>query len=238
MIGTLASAPRRVVVRALPESSRLDRRSTMIKLSLQSRDRFRSASRGARGGRAFGTTLGIAVLSCVAGLLACEPERATAPPPPDTTAAPLPEFTIRYIRRLPEMEWVEGSEDPAREGWPEPGQEVTWQAHVLSWAVDTAAVDFVWSLDGAPVEHGTLTLPPGETVATEYEWNWTFDRHELRFELDPDDAIVAEGTGSGANRSSVELGGQLESGSTYEVVLEVWRTLATRWEVVLPISAS
>ena len=130
------------------------------------------------------------VLAGVAAQTGCDAATEPIQPPPGDTVAPVPEFTIRYITRLPAMEWVRESDDPTREGWPEPGQDVTWRAHVLSRAVDTMAVEYRWSLDGSTVLEGTLVLPPDEPVITDYTWPWTFERHQLRFELDPGDAIA------------------------------------------------
>lgn len=134
-------------------------------------------------------TLRACTLACFLALPACDTDGGTGPPVQVDTVSGPPELTIRYVRRLPELEWVWGSDDPAREGWPAPGQQVTWRAHVRSWARDTMTVGYRWLLDGAEVSTGTLTLPPGETATADFDWSWTFDRHELRFEVDPDDAI-------------------------------------------------
>jgi hypothetical protein len=108
--------------------------------------------------------------------------------PPDD----VPEFTIQYIQRLPEMEWVRGSDDPTRDGWPAVGQEVRWRVHVRSWAEESYDVPYRWEMDGAPVASGELTIPPGAVATTEYPWSWTFDRHLLRFVLDPGNAVEEE----------------------------------------------
>src|SRR6185436_7163586 len=87
--------------------------------------------------------------------------------------------------------------NPTREGWPAPGQTVTWQAHVVSWT-DRAlmGVDYRWILDGAEVARGRVDVPAGATVLVDYSWRWTFERHELRFEIDPDDAVAEDEEGN------------------------------------------
>ncbi|MFP5247020.1 MAG: hypothetical protein ACLGH0_10040, partial [Thermoanaerobaculia bacterium] len=43
------------------------------------------------------------------------------------------ELTIGWISRTPELEFVWGSTNPTREGWPAAGSTVTWRAHVRNW---------------------------------------------------------------------------------------------------------
>lgn len=127
----------------------------------------------------------------LAAAVACADSTAPAPPiePPP---AGKPELTIRSIQRLPELQWVEGSADPAREGWPRVGEEVIWRAHVRSWGGDTLRAEYRWSLDGAPVDSGTIVVPPGGTATASLPWRWTFERHRLRFEVDPENRIAEE----------------------------------------------
>lgn len=100
------------------------------------------------------------------------------------------DLTIRFIERLPRMEWVQESPDPARDGWPEEGEEVEWVAHVRNWSPASVDVGYEWQLDGEPVKSGVMTVPGDTLATTALEWSWTFDRHELRFVLDGDDEIA------------------------------------------------
>ena len=100
------------------------------------------------------------------------------------------DFAISYIKRLPEIDYVWDSANPAVEGWPEVGQEVTWRAHVKNWS-DTpqSNISYEWVLDGEVVEGGTLDFGSDETVTAEFPWLWTFDRHEIIFRIDTDNAV-------------------------------------------------
>jgi hypothetical protein len=112
---------------------------------------------------------------------------------PDVTP-PVADLIVRYIQRLPEMNWVPYSADPTREGWPTEGQEVTWSAHVLNRMPNAHdSVGYRWLLDGEEVAAGTVDLPAGGEVTVQLPWTWTFDRHRLAFEIDPDDAVDEEG---------------------------------------------
>ena len=80
---------------------------------------------------------------------------------------------------------VWASKNPAREGWPEVGQQVTWVAHVrnLTGAVQTG-IGYRWKIDGTTVAAGTVDLSVDGPVEVELPWSWTFTRHELVFEID------------------------------------------------------
>ena len=123
------------------------------------------------------------------------PEPLAAPDPdlqaPAGAAAPA-ELTLRFIERLPRMDWVEGSARPAVDGWPAEGQTVTWRAHVKSWFPSAQHVGYRWMLDGAEVSRGALDIAGGGEGTADFPWPWTFERHQLAFEVDPDGAIAEE----------------------------------------------
>lgn len=108
------------------------------------------------------------------------------------------DLTIRFIERLPRMEWVPESPDPTRDGWPQEGEEVQWVAHVRNWSPTARDVEYEWQLDGVPVKTGVMAIPSDTLATTALEWSWTFDRHEITFVLDADDEIaeVEEGNNS------------------------------------------
>jgi len=103
------------------------------------------------------------------------------------------DLIIRYIERLPEIEYVWGSDNPTRDGWPAPGSQVQWQAHVLNRALDAQkGVGYRWTLDGAVVDSGRVDLPTDGEATVAYPWTWTFDRHTLGFQIDPENEVDEE----------------------------------------------
>jgi len=95
------------------------------------------------------------------------------------------DLSIRYIQRLPEMEFVHSSSNPAVEGWPAEGDDVTWRATVKNWGTQTATVSHRWYLDDVPISGGSRTIDGGtETVFDSPAYNWTFERKVLRFVID------------------------------------------------------
>ena len=101
------------------------------------------------------------------------------------------DLDVGWIHRSPEKDYVWGSTEPDIEGWPVEGQNVTWETKVINWGTTwIKEVPYEWRLDGEVVESGTLEdVPPGEHVTADYNWTWTFNRHELEFVLDPDKTI-------------------------------------------------
>jgi hypothetical protein len=112
------------------------------------------------------------------------------------------DLTVGWISRSPRMDYVWGSADPTREGWPAPGQSVTWEAHVKSWFDhDLTGVSYRWLLDGGEVARGQVDLPAGASVTVGLPWKWTFTRHELTFDIDFDGRVEEDEEGN--NRLSV-----------------------------------
>lgn len=66
----------------------------------------------------------IILLLTLIAAAACD-DGASGPPPEDAA-----DLTIPYIERLPHLEYVVNSTNPTRDGWPDPGDTVTWMAHV------------------------------------------------------------------------------------------------------------
>jgi len=100
------------------------------------------------------------------------------------------DLSVGWIARLPRVDSPWDNPDPTVIGWPAQGQVVTWVANVRNlWAEALPGVGYRWSLDGAVVETGTVTLPPAAVTTVELPWPWTFDRHRLTFEIDPDDRL-------------------------------------------------
>jgi hypothetical protein len=100
------------------------------------------------------------------------------------------DFSVAWIQRLPVMDWVQGSEHPDVDGWPAPGSQVTWRARIKNWRPsEWQSVGWRCLLDGAEIAQGTVNLAAGGYTDVDIPWTWTFDRHVLRFEIDPADEI-------------------------------------------------
>jgi hypothetical protein len=118
------------------------------------------------------------------------------PPTGNHSTPPANELTVAYIHRSPEIDFVEGSSNPARDGWPAVGQQVVWQAHITYFGNEFPTVQYRWLLDGAEVAKGSVTIPTEGDAVVSYAWPWTFDRHRLRLELDPGNLIREEEEGN------------------------------------------
>ncbi|MCR4438258.1 MAG: FlgD immunoglobulin-like domain containing protein [bacterium] len=109
------------------------------------------------------------------------------------------DLDVGWIARLPRLSYVWGSSDPAVEGWPRPGELVTWRAHIRNWAAeDMSAVPYAWLLDGEEVARGLVDLPDSGMATVDYSSPWTFARHELEFVIDPDNEVPEEEEGNNA----------------------------------------
>lgn len=104
-------------------------------------------------------------------------------------SVPLPDLDVTFIERQPmysaycvEYRWGEvpgmpgrpflcpGTENERR--WPEPGEVVTFTAHVANKGdLASPAATYSWLIDGAVVETGALpVLAPGEMATAVYHW--------------------------------------------------------------------
>ncbi len=111
----------------------------------------------------------------------------------DPYIAPGLDLTIGYLARLPRLDYVWDSENPAIEGWPPPEEPVTWRAVIKNWG-DTVLTDvsYRWYLDGQLINEGLVTMPARDTVSVDYDWPWTFERHRIKFVLDADNRVAEE----------------------------------------------
>lgn len=99
-------------------------------------------------------------------------------------------ITIRYIQRLPEIDYVINSFNPAIEGWPSSGEQVIWRAFVKNWSqTNYEAIDYLWQINGNTIDSGTLSLNAGEEKSVDLGWEWKFERHEIELILDPSDLL-------------------------------------------------
>ena len=112
---------------------------------------------------------------------------ASAPP-----SAASGELTIQYIQRFPITDFVWQSANPAADGWPAPGQNVTWRASVKNWFASPVTVSYRWLLGSTQVGAGTMSIAPRSTGTADYSMPWSFDRRELSFVIDPASEIAEE----------------------------------------------
>ena len=119
--------------------------------------------------------------------------------PPETPEEPVDytyegDLTVCYIKRLPEIQYVENSSDPAVEGWPAAGQEITWRAYIRNYSLDTARnVTYEFRLNGAVVESGTIPkIAPEKNFPVDYNTTWIKQRDKLAFTIDPESKIEEE----------------------------------------------
>ncbi|HOM72004.1 MAG TPA: hypothetical protein PLP86_07135 [Armatimonadota bacterium] len=95
-----------------------------------------------------------------------------------------PDIDVWYIERLPRIDF-----DGPNGGWPEPGSNVTWRAHVYNWGKEPVNVKYEWKLDGKVIKTGEATIPVGPpntwAKAIDLPWKWEQTRHDLSFTVKP-----------------------------------------------------
>jgi hypothetical protein len=99
-------------------------------------------------------------------------------------AALADDLTVTHISRLPEIDYVWGSANPTRDGWPAEGQEIVWRANVKNFGAHDVTSAWRWTLDGAVVASGTRTFAANATTAVDLPATWSFARHRLAFDVD------------------------------------------------------
>lgn len=104
-------------------------------------------------------------------------------------------YCVWYSRDIPRL--CPGTENEKR--WPEPGEVVTFTAHLMNKGATTSpAFTYHWLIDGAVVASGTHpALDPGVESTITYPWVWAhrlegerlLDDHTVQVSLDPDNLI-------------------------------------------------
>ena len=94
------------------------------------------------------------------------------------------DLTVTHISRFPEIDYVWGSTDPTRDGWPAEGQAIVWRANVKNFSAHDVTSAWRWTLDGVVVAHGTQTFAANATAAVDLPSMWSFERHRLAFDVD------------------------------------------------------
>ena len=82
----------------------------------------------------------------------------------------------------------------AQPKWPDPGDSVTYTAHVENQgSAPVPATGFRWLIDGAPAAQGELPpLAPGEAADPVLPWTWQDGSHLVRFELASDACPIVD----------------------------------------------
>jgi hypothetical protein len=102
------------------------------------------------------------------------------------------DFTVGWISRQPEKEYVWGSSNPKVEGWPAVGEQVAWRAHVRNYGAAHAAVRYRWLLNDQEVATGTVDVAANGLTTVDYPSSWTFERRRLRFVIDTTGVVAEE----------------------------------------------
>ena len=123
--------------------------------------------------------------------------------PPAVPKPQLPDLDVTYIERTPKYppggDWtypgdgrcIHVKEDPPVKHWPDPGEEVTFIAHVVNkGGAPSEEVAYLWMLDNETRNEagwtGTLKpLEPGEEATVELKWTWSQDPHRVLIMVDP-----------------------------------------------------
>ncbi len=110
-----------------------------------------------------------------------------------------PWLEVSWISREPRLAPPDSVADP-RAGWPAPGSQVRWVAHLINRGEAPAGgVPYRWLLDGIPMDSGSTDMPVGRSTV-EWARPWTSDRHRITFELTP-----AEGTDARADDDTLTV---------------------------------
>ncbi|HXK16436.1 MAG TPA: carbohydrate-binding domain-containing protein [Polyangiaceae bacterium] len=100
------------------------------------------------------------------------------------------DLDVGFIQRLPALDYVQNSTNPRVEGWPAVGQSVTWRGNVHNFSSAARTVNYVWTVDGATVKSGSITLPAQSVSFVDYAAPWAFQRHQLKLSVDTSNSFA------------------------------------------------
>jgi hypothetical protein len=106
------------------------------------------------------------------------------------------DLTVGWISRQPELPFVWGSPNPAVDGWPLAGSQVTWRGHIRSFFTEPKDVEAIWRYDGVELARSTVTLAPQSVTTIEVQRPWTFERHTLSLSIDTRNAVSEQSEGN------------------------------------------
>ena len=122
-----------------------------------------------------------------------------------TVTAPLYDLDVTYISRTPMYArynvnynpsgynpYLTGGQTGSDQRWPNPGETVTFTAHVKNIGEATVPIfEFQWFVDNILVSSGTHSnLAPGDTIQKTLEWSWIDGNHDVKFVVDPNHVIA------------------------------------------------
>jgi len=103
------------------------------------------------------------------------------------------DLSVQYIKRLPTLNYVWGSENPKIDGWPSIGQEIEWLALVKNFSKnDRFNVPYSWYLNNELLSTGTIDIPAFSIAEVLLQDNWTGQRQKIKFVLDGENTIEEE----------------------------------------------
>ena len=97
-----------------------------------------------------------------------------------------PDLDVAFIERLPGLPF------DGPKGWPEPGETVTFRAHLIWWG-DTSIhdVEYAWRIDDRETKRAVIPgIEPDGRVCVDFDWTWRAGRHAVTFLADPADRIL------------------------------------------------
>ncbi|MCR6642658.1 MAG: T9SS type A sorting domain-containing protein [Sporocytophaga sp.] len=101
-----------------------------------------------------------------------------------------PDFSVCYIKRLPQIDYVMNSTNPKVDGWPAAGSYVKWRAYVKSWSpIARNNIIYNWLWNDIPVDSGVVNFAPNGLAYADFNSFWSFDRNELTFVIDVGNAV-------------------------------------------------
>lgn len=100
------------------------------------------------------------------------------------------DLSVGYIKRLPEIDYVENSNWPEREGWPKENSEIIWRAYVKNWSdIGRRGVSYSWWLNNRKIASGKVNLKPHAFTYVDLPAEWNFNRKQLTFRIDDQNVI-------------------------------------------------
>ena len=95
-------------------------------------------------------------------------------------------FTDDYTPYYATYAYGLSGQTPATKRWPDPGETVTFTAHVYNRG-DTTVTSFAyeWRLDDAVIGSGTYStaMAPGDFATLDRTWSWSWGLHRIKFAI-------------------------------------------------------
>lgn len=103
------------------------------------------------------------------------------------------DLAVKFIKRLPTMNYVWGSENPKVDGWPQVGQEIAWLALIKNFSKnDIFALKYRWYIDDEIKEEGQIDIAAFSIAEILLPDLWTGERQRIKLVIDPESNIEEE----------------------------------------------